>query len=234
MAKIWLDPGHGGSDSGAVNGTRYEKYDALNLAMEVKRQLIEQGQEVIMTRESDVYLTLAQRTAIENNYNSNLSISLHRNASTDAAANGVEIWLHSQAPDSYVIWASGILEGLTALGFVNRGVKKGFRTDYMADYAINRDTHSPSMLIEVGFITNAGDNALFDPNQDRIAASIIKASMTFLGLAYSAPAASAATDCSEQVNALTIQLKQVTDALTTAIQERDAALAKLASIKSIL
>lgn len=108
MAKVWLDPGHGGNDSGAVNGTRYEKNDALNLAVEVKRQFLEQGLEVVITRESDVYLSLAERTAIENKNNCSLAISLHRNAATDISANGVEIWLHSKAPDSYVAWANNM------------------------------------------------------------------------------------------------------------------------------
>ncbi len=239
MAKIWVDAGHGGSDSGAVNGSRYEKTDALNLAMEVKRQFAQQGQEVVMTRETDVFLELAERTNIENENHCDLSISIHRNSGVSSAS-GVEIWLHHTAPVAYESWAAEIVNGLSALGFVDRGVKKGYRGDATLDYAVNRDTNSPSMLIEIGFITSDVDNAIFDPNQDKIAAAIVMGCLDFLHLPYTAPEVSAVpaepdpVSDTSQVDTLTAQLAAVTAQLATVTSERDSALALLSNIKNMI
>ncbi|MCI8352006.1 MAG: N-acetylmuramoyl-L-alanine amidase, partial [Oscillospiraceae bacterium] len=52
MAKFCIDPGHGGSDPGAVNGTRKEKDDVLRLAKKIKPLLEGQGHTVLLTREN--------------------------------------------------------------------------------------------------------------------------------------------------------------------------------------
>ena len=54
----------------------------------------------------------------------------------------------------------------------NRGVKKGFRDNAFGDYYINSDTDMPSLLLEVGFITNTGDNQVFDEKLDETAEAI--------------------------------------------------------------
>ena len=51
--KICIDPGHGGTDPGAVNGSRYEKTDVLKLAKEISHLLEKQGIEVLLTRDTD-------------------------------------------------------------------------------------------------------------------------------------------------------------------------------------
>jgi N-acetylmuramoyl-L-alanine amidase len=182
MATIWLDPGHGGGDGGAGSMARWEKDDNLRLGLAVSRCLKAMGHQTVMTREGDVYLTLAQRTALENAVPCDAAISLHRNGAESPGANGVEIWLHAQAPESYLHWAENILADFQALGFRNRGAKTGYRTDPTANYAVNRDTKAPSMLIEAGFITNAGDNALFDDHLEAMAQSIAAQTLRFLGL----------------------------------------------------
>lgn len=173
MKTIVLDPGHGGSDPGAVLGTRYEKNDNLRLALAVRDRLQAAGQNVIMTRTSDVYVPLLNRSAISNNNNADLFISLHRNGSVNPAVNGVENYVQINAPSASFEKAEIVLNELANAGVQsNRGVKQG-------DFSVLRYTSAPAQLLEVGFITNEKDNALFDANfnayVDAISRGILKA-----------------------------------------------------------
>lgn len=181
---VWLDPGHGGLDPGTTWGTRYEKNDNLIYAKELKIQFLEQGFKVISTRTDDTFVYLAERTKLERDNKCSIALSCHRNGSTDISANGAEIWLHSQAPNSYVTWADNILKDLEALGFKNRKTHKGFVSSPTSDYAVNRETNSPSMLIELGFIGNPKDNNLFDSKLPEICACIVKRCCEFLNVKY--------------------------------------------------
>ena len=116
-----------------------------------------------------------------------MAVSLHRN-SASADACGVEIWLHHAAPEAYVQWAQLVLKELQAVGISkNRGVKKGYIGDANADYAVNRDTKAPSMMIELGFISNAGDNRDYDAKLTQYAEAIVKGCCSWKGVAYQAP-----------------------------------------------
>jgi len=163
---IVLDPGHGGSDPGAVFGTRRESADNLRLALEVQKLLQEQGQRVIMTRSTDVSISLAERSAISNQNNADLFVSIHRNASTNSAANGMENYVYTAAPANVVQYAFDVLDEIVDAGVQsNRGV-------FRANFTALRNTHAPSMLLEMGFITNVQDNQLFDQNLSSYAAAI--------------------------------------------------------------
>lgn len=181
---VFIDPGHGGNDPGSVSGARTEKSDNLKLALELNKQFLEQGWGVCLSREDDSGLTLAARTKFANDEKSDIFLSCHRNGAVDISANGCEIWLHSKAPLRYSQWAGDILEQLEPLGFKNRGVKRGYRDNPSTDYAVNRDTEMPSMLLEVGFIANEQDNKAFDDNISSIAKAIVKSSCSFVGVDY--------------------------------------------------
>lgn len=173
MKTIVIDPGHGGSDPGAVLGTRYEKNDNLRLGLAVRDRLQAAGQKVVMTRTSDVYVPLLDRSAISNNNNADLFVSLHRNGSVNPLVNGVENFVQINAPLSSFEKAKIVLDELVGAGVQsNRGVKQG-------DYSVLRYTRAPAQLLEVGFITNETDNLLFDKNfnayADAIARGILKA-----------------------------------------------------------
>ena len=185
--KVWIDAGHGGSASGAVNGSRMEKDDTLKLAKLVQSAFERCGAQTVMTRTADVYVSLSDRTNLENRSGCDLAVSLHRN-SASADACGVEIWLHHLAPASYVQWAELVLKELQAVGISkNRGVKKGYRGDANADYAVNRDTKAPSMMIELGFISNAGDNRDYDAKLPQYAEAIVKGCCNWKGVTYQPP-----------------------------------------------
>ena len=186
MPKVCLDAGHGG-EPGAINGSRTEKDDNLRLALELDEQFRAHGWETVLPRKEDNFLKLDVRTSIANSEKCDLYLSCHRNGSEDAAAHGAEIWLHHLAPAEYVYWADGILASLESLGYKNRGVKLGYNGDPDKDYAVNRDTNMPSMLLEIGFITNKDDNAIFDSKLKEICAAIVDGCEKFIGYEYSHP-----------------------------------------------
>lgn len=99
--RIVIDPGHGGHDPGAV-GLKglYEKDVVLDIALKLKEILLANPlNEVILTRETDVFLSLEERTAIANKKNADLFVSIHANASPRRTAKGVETYLLNWADD---------------------------------------------------------------------------------------------------------------------------------------
>ncbi|MCL2816770.1 MAG: peptidoglycan-binding protein, partial [Clostridiales bacterium] len=165
---IVLDPGHGGSDPGAVNGARMEKNDNLNMALAVRRNLQAQGQRVVMTRSTDVYVPLLERSTISNRNGASIFVSLHRNAFANPAASGVETYVQVSAPSTTVAKAQNVHNEIVGAGVQSdRGVKRG-------DFSVLRNTRAPAMLVELGFISNAADNRLFDENFEAYAAAIAR------------------------------------------------------------
>jgi N-acetylmuramoyl-L-alanine amidase len=93
IKRIVLDPGHGGKDPGAI-GPRglKEKEVTLDLARRLKPLLERQGYEVLMTRNSDVFIPLHERTAFANQNRADLFISIHTNASRNSKVRGIETY----------------------------------------------------------------------------------------------------------------------------------------------
>lgn len=179
---IWLDAGHGGDapsgDPGAMNGSRREADDTLDMALELKEQFENQGFTVLMTRTTDEFVSLQERTKRANAAKADLFISLHRNSFTNSTANGVEIWVYTTAGSSDVTAATEVLFELDEVGIQsNRGVKKG-------NYHVLRESAMASMLIELGFISNSIDNKLFDENLTEYMAAIVKGVCTYFGETY--------------------------------------------------
>lgn len=186
MPKVCIDPGHGANDPGAVYGKRLEKDDTLRLGLELARRFTARGWQTVMTRTEDARIVLAERTALANREKCDLYLACHRNSFSSPTANGAEIWLHSKAPQDYKDWAVDILVRLEALGFTNRGVKLGYAGG-AGEYAVNRDTTMPSMLLELGFISSEKDNMLFDENLTGICDAIVQSCAKFLDYTYTPP-----------------------------------------------
>ena len=93
VSRIVLDPGHGGHDPG-VNGSGINESElVLDVALKLKKLLQNTpGIEVVMTRETDVFIPLEQRTAIANREGADLFLSIHANASRNTKARGVETY----------------------------------------------------------------------------------------------------------------------------------------------
>ncbi len=179
MSKIiCLDAGHGGRDSGAVNGLRYEKNDTLRLALAVEQELLYQGFGVIQTRTSDKDVSLYERSTLANTKKADLFISLHRNAFTSSSAIGIENWIYKGTNSQTIKFAQYILDEVVKVGAqANRGIKSG-------NFHVTRETNMPACLLELGFISNVQDNKLFDDLIEKYAASIAKAVCLFYGIPY--------------------------------------------------
>jgi len=99
--RIVLDPGHGGHDPGAVGPKNlYEKDVVLDIALKLKKILAsDPNLEIFLTRETDVFIPLEQRTAIANSKNADLFVSVHANASPRRDAKGIETYLLNWTSD---------------------------------------------------------------------------------------------------------------------------------------
>jgi N-acetylmuramoyl-L-alanine amidase len=98
LRRVVIDPGHGGQDSGALGPTRLqEKAVALAVALRLKEALESRGVEVVMTRTSDRFVPLPQRSEIANRSRADLFLSIHCNACPSGRASGAETYTLSPA-----------------------------------------------------------------------------------------------------------------------------------------
>jgi|GEM_PF-270379 len=95
---VVIDPGHGGSDSGAIGRSgAMEKHIVLNIARKLKALLDQTGDiKAYLTRDGDYFLSLAKRTQIAREYGADLFISIHVNANYDTSMNGFSVYCLSQ------------------------------------------------------------------------------------------------------------------------------------------
>ncbi len=168
MAKIFIDAGHGGKDSGAVNGNIYEKDIALSIALKLEKMLKTCGIETVMSRTTDVFVTLQDRAKLANNSNVDLFISIHVNSSTNLAK-GIETLVYSYRGKNKDI-AQNVQDNLIATtGTLDRGIKE------RPDLYVLSATKMTAILIETGFIKTEYQNLLSDDYQDKIASAITNA-----------------------------------------------------------
>jgi N-acetylmuramoyl-L-alanine amidase len=106
VRRVVIDPGHGGKDYGAPGYLKgvHEKKVVLQIARRLAKKIkTELGLEVILTRNSDRFLTLEERTAFANTKSADLFISIHTNASRDRRAYGLETYFLNLATDEEAI-----------------------------------------------------------------------------------------------------------------------------------
>ena len=168
---IYIDPGHGGEDSGASYGGVYEKNLALSVANKLKANLIQLGYQVLMTRTADYNVDFkTERSKMANQSNADLFISIHFNATGLASSNatGIETYWYQYDPeyqpkinaamhnDPTRLAESEILANqvqaslISGTGAVNRGVRR-------ETFAVLRETAIPAILVELGFMDNQSD-----------------------------------------------------------------------------
>ncbi len=155
--KLYLDPGHGGSDPGAQGNGLREKDLTLDIALKL-RSILENDYnniEVRMSRTSDVTKSLAQRTNEANSWGADFYLSIHIN-SDKGSASGYEDYIYiSLSNNSATARYRDIIhtEVVKLNKLNNRGKKK-------ADFHVLRESSMDAMLSENGFIDNAKDAAL--------------------------------------------------------------------------
>ena len=176
VTTIVLDPGHGGFDKGAASAFGNEKTYALDVARQLRPLLQAKGFKVVMTRENDVFIPLEVRARIANATRDSIFVSIHFNATgSNPNATGFEIFsltprgAPSTNDDSLALHFVNMQAGspmeaqsfeLSAavyhsmLGHIqefDRGIKR-------ARFAVLRRTNVPSILVEGGFLSEAGDS----------------------------------------------------------------------------
>ncbi len=104
ISKIVIDPGHGGRDPGALgpHGEK-EKDITLEVGKKLAKLLSEEGFEVFLTRDEDVFIPLEERTAFANKKKADLFIAIHVNSNPDKSLNGVETYFLNMTKDDYAI-----------------------------------------------------------------------------------------------------------------------------------
>ena len=177
---IFLDAGHGGHDPGAVHATtgRREKDDNLRTVLALRPRLQAQGFKVAMARETDVFVPINERVRLAHAAGADLLIASHRNGWHTPDAHGVEMIVAPSPSAQDMAIATAILEELAGVGIQrNRGIKRG-------DFGVLRDTRMPSVLTEIGFVTNSEDNRLFDAHFDAYIEAQVRAVCYFFGVKY--------------------------------------------------
>lgn len=147
---IVLDPGHGGSDYGAIRGGINEKDINLDVAKRVQAILESSGVSVIMTRERDETVSLEDRTIFCANANPNVFLSVHVNSSIKPEISGIEThYYHDNSLDFAQTVHASLISYVRSL---DRGL---FKSRF---YVINH-TIVPAILVEIGFISNDNERA---------------------------------------------------------------------------
>ncbi|GIN08653.1 hypothetical protein J1TS1_27980 [Shouchella clausii] len=153
MTKIFIDPGHGGSDPGAVGNGLKEKDLVLTISRHIRDILLAEykGVQVRMSRDSDVFLSLSERAKRANNWGADYFCSVHINA---GGGTGFETFIHTSRSSKSVAHQNVVHPAIfSKMNVKDRGKKS-------ANYAVLRQTNMPSILTETLFIDNANDAKL--------------------------------------------------------------------------
>lgn len=157
MVKIFIDPGHGGNDPGAVGNGMQEKNLTLSIATQIRDMLVSEYEnaEVRMSRTGDTAVSLTERTNMANNWGADYFLSVHINA---GGGTGFESYIHT-SQTSGSVRAQNIIHPaiMQQLSERDRGKKT-------ANFAVLRTSTMPAILTENLFIDHANDAAkLRDP-----------------------------------------------------------------------
>lgn len=204
IGAVIVDPGHGGKDPGAIgtfssNGKKITVREK-DITLAVGKMLYSHlkagypDKEIFLTRSSDKFLSLGERTDIANSINlkeneAAVYISIHANASLDKKASGYEVWylrpeyrrtvltsdddqdkslftvLNSMMEEEYttesILIAKFIMDGLQAqVG--NKSMARGIKAD---EWFVVRNAKMPSVLSEIGFVTNENEARLLNDKE---------------------------------------------------------------------
>ncbi|MDD5645052.1 MAG: N-acetylmuramoyl-L-alanine amidase [bacterium] len=189
--KIVIDPGHGGENIGARNKNgANEKTIVLDISKKVAAILGKTGLRVVMTRDKDVFVTLAKRCDIARSEKADLFMSVHANSAPAKSVTGIETFVLGVPTSEIVKSIEEIEDGDLALGdsayqggssgqvdsarrkrlskrlacFINEEVVKSAQVKNRgvkeARFYVLRNTDMPAVLVEVGFISNADESVL--------------------------------------------------------------------------
>lgn len=172
--KICLDPGHGGSDPGAVANGLYEDNINLDITNRSYNYFVADAATMARTRSTDVYVSLQARCDIANNFGANLFESSHCNA---GGGTGTETYAYASGTTAAHLALHVNNEVVAHIGLANRGVK-------YAGFYVLLYTNMPAELCEVAFIDNATDAAKLASStvRDSVGKAYLHATQSFYGI----------------------------------------------------
>ncbi|KAB2337753.1 N-acetylmuramoyl-L-alanine amidase [Cytobacillus depressus] len=151
MINIFIDPGHGGTDPGAVGNGLLEKVLTLTISKRI-RDILTQYENVLvkLSREDDQTLSLKQRTDMANAWGADYLLSVHINA---GGGTGYEDFIYPGLGGATAVFQNAIHEEIMKqVDFFDRGKKQ-------ANFHMLRESKMPALLTENGFIDNSSDAA---------------------------------------------------------------------------
>ena len=187
---VVIDPGHGGSDPGAIgykDGEIYltESFANLDISLRLYELLKSQGVSVAMTRTTDVYVGLKERAEYANNLDASLFICVHNNSATTPAANGSMVYYYTGDTDAVTEKAYGItsknLAKLIHEGILEQGKRFDRKIADGSKFVVLYSTNMPAILTECAFISNDEERELLNSEEFRqklatgIASGVLKA-----------------------------------------------------------
>ena len=187
---VFLDPGHGGTDPGAVYYNTNEKDLTLQVYQKLRKELQGLGYTVLSSRDSDVYVDfVTERSKMVNNTNSDIFISIHFNASGSPASNrsGIQTYSYEEDPGyrskinpywhnhpDRISESNRLAADIHSSLLAETGAKDAGLLQ--SSFAVLRETDKPAVLLELGYIDNFNENQQIrsDAYQNRLVAGIVK------------------------------------------------------------
>ncbi|MEZ0535680.1 N-acetylmuramoyl-L-alanine amidase [Caldicellulosiruptoraceae bacterium PP1] len=182
---IYLDPGHGGKDPGAIykkiiNGktvaTYNEKDFNLDISLRLKQELLKLGYEVYMTREDDRYIDLYERTDMANKKNADLFISIHNNAHDSDKVSGTMV-LYKNSSNTNLVIDNKQFANIVLNEIINYTLMQNKGIIERPNLAVLRTSNMSAVLVEVAYGTNQNDldKLLSDDFKNNVAKAIATA-----------------------------------------------------------
>ncbi|MCY7432245.1 cell wall-binding repeat-containing protein [Bacillus safensis] len=166
---IFIDPGHGAQDAGAVGNGLLEKNINLEEALKLRSRLHQAGALTVMSRTSDTFDSLQTRVSKGAQASADIFISIHANANDNSGANGTETYYDTTYAAAHSIKLAQQVQPrmVSALGTRDRGVKT-------AGFYVIKYSRMPSILLETGFVTSPIDASILKSTtaKDRLASGI--------------------------------------------------------------
>lgn len=161
---IVLDPGHGGNDGGTVGVRKTEEKGlTLKTAELLSNHLQAAGAEVLMTRQSDVYVDLRKRVAEAHTSAADAFISIHYDSTMDNSVSGfTSYYMHDYQKELAAYLNDGLGKKLTLR---DRGVQRG-------NYLVLRENRQAAVLVELGFLSNYSEERIVSSAQFREQAAL--------------------------------------------------------------
>ena len=187
---IFLDPGHGGRDSGAFYYNIAEKDLNMQIYKKLRKELEGLGYTVLTSRESDVYVDfVTERSKMVNKTNADMFISIHFNATSNSASNvsGIQTYSYEQNPDyptkinsqwhnhpDRISESNRLAAAIHSSLLAETGAKNAGLLH--SSFAVLRETNKPAVLLELGYMSNFDENQRIrnDAYQNKLVKGIVK------------------------------------------------------------